>query len=140
MRFKTRARFAIDDPGLASGNLLGSDQPEIISVGNFANKLAAVLSFLEFLFFALPAIIVGFIFAFVDELLDLLFFLARFLGVERFVVLFDQSLHWRSVNFQNLVGLYFGGFDLPLAVQFVLYFPVSKGVIALPFLVFKVLV
>src|SRR6202008_3064171 len=120
----------------ASVHVLYPHKFEVVSVRNFPHELAAILAFLHFFLFSFLASLFRFVLALVDDLLDLLFFLGRFLGIERLVVFFDQPLHGRSIDFQNLVGLHLGGLGLSLALEFVLNLAIHVGVVVLALLVF----
>jgi hypothetical protein len=140
VRLEPRPRFAINHPGVASAHLFRADQLEVIGVGDFAHELSPILAFFRLFFFALAPIFVGFVLTLVDDLLDLLFFLRGFLGVQRLVIFLDEPLHLFAVNLQNLVGLHFRRLGLPLAVEIMLHFAIDVGVVALPLVVLDVFI
>src|SRR6267154_70033 len=113
---------------------------EDVSIGNLKNEFPAIFPFLFFLPFALLARFLGLVLAFVDELLNLLFFLGRVFLVEILIVFLDQALYLFSVDFHHIIGFCFGGFHLSLAVEFVLLVALNVGVIPQPLFVFYVFV
>ena len=117
-----------------------SHQLEVVGVGNFAHELAAIFALFDFFLLAFLAILLRFVLALVDDLLDLLFFFGRLFGIERLVIFFDQPLHLLAIDLENFVGFHFGRFGFSLAVQIVLDLAIDVGVVALVLVVLDVLV
>jgi len=67
-----------DHPGFATADHLRTEQGEVVGVGDLALKLTAFFAIFGFLFFALLAVFFGFVPAFINDLLNLLFFFGGF--------------------------------------------------------------
>ena len=107
LRVVTWARITVDDPGFAPADQFGSDQLEIMGVGNFADELAAFFTLLGFLLEALAAVVVGFVLALVDDLLNSLFLFFGFSCVEHFVVFLDEPADLLAIDVDNFICLDF---------------------------------
>src|SRR5208337_250223 len=100
--------------------------------------LAVFFAVFFFLREALAAILVRFVLAFVDDLLNLVVFLLRLAGRQRLVILGSQPLDQLSIDLQDLQGPRFGLLHSAVPIEFVCLFALDVGVIALPFIVFQV--
>src|SRR5579863_4510287 len=119
---------------------LDAHQFEVVGVGDFLHELAALFSIFFLFLQALPAVVVRFILAFINELLDLLVFFSRVFVRKRFVVFGGQLLHLLAINLHHVISLHLGGLDLSFAVEMALFLAFHVGIVPLFLVVLEVIV
>src|SRR3981081_4858034 len=111
----------------------------IAGVCNFPYQLAVLFAIFFFFFLSLFTVVLGFVLALLDYFLDFFFFFLSVLVGEGFVVFGDQALDLLAVDLHDLGSFRFSVFYLTFAVEFVLFFALDVGVVALAFVVFHVI-
>jgi len=100
--------LAVDDVGIAAVEGFDTNEGEVVSVGDFAYKLAALFAVFFFFLGALSTIFFGFVLALLNQLLNFFFFLFGVFIGERFVIFGDQALDLVAVEFHDFRGLDLG--------------------------------
>src|ERR1700678_3640639 len=98
LRLIIGTRLALKNPGITPVNRFGTNQPEVEGIGDLKHKFAILFPVLFLFLQPFAAVRLGFLLAFVDDLLNLLFFFLRILGRERLVILCRQPLRRRAAR------------------------------------------
>src|SRR5690242_13014802 len=101
-----RPRLGVDDVSFAPVELFNALEPEIESIGYFADEFPSLFAILLFFFLTLGTILLGFVLPLFHQLLNFFLFFARILIRERLVVFRNKSLHLVAIEIHHLVGLY----------------------------------
>ena len=104
-RFVTGSGIGINHIDFAALECFHAGETEVVGIGDFLDELARLFAILLFFLQPLPAVVLRFVLALIDQLLDPFFFLGGIFARQRLVVFCDQALDLLSVQLHHIMGL-----------------------------------